>query len=115
MPARRIAADTTQFLRRRHSHASEKGAKRNDNSWKHGRSHSFLVEWDDLCRCSGFAVFGNKSAAAVVPIIELEVDGEDLRLECVTRFRAFDINRTGQDVAAGSAPVSCDFIHDRFQ
>src|SRR5262245_46430900 len=115
MPARRIAADATQFRRGRHSHASEKGPKRNDNSRKHSRGHAFLVKWDDLCGSTRFAVFGKKSAAAVVPIIEREVDREDLYLECVTRFRAFDENRASQDVTAGSAPVSCDFIHDRFQ
>src|SRR5215813_7855130 len=115
MLARRIAADATQFRRGRHSHASEKGLKGNTIPRKHSRGHCFLVKWDDLCGSIRFAVFGKKSAAAVVPIIERKVDREDLYLECVTRFRAFDVNRASQDVAAGSAPVSCEFIHDRFQ
>src|SRR5256885_17236985 len=102
MAARRIAAHTPEFRSRRHAHASKEGPKRNDDSRKELRRHRSLVERDDPGGQSLIAVFRDESAAAVVPVIDGEVDREDVYLENVAGFSAFHVNRTRQDVAAGS-------------
>ena len=48
----------------------------------------------------------HEPAAAVVAVVDREVDREDLHLERVARLRAFDVHRAGQDVPARTATVA---------
>ena len=56
------------------------------------------------------AILGKESAAAVVSVIDREVDGEDLYFERIARLRPFDINRPGQGMRATSGVVSPQFL-----
>src|SRR5262245_15324214 len=115
MFSRRIAAHATKFRRRRDSHAAEERAEGHNDSGKQLCRHSSLIELDDLGRRPAFTVFRNESTAAVVSVIDSEIDGENLHFDRVPRFGAFDINWTRQDVAAGSTLIAGNLADDCFQ
>ena len=60
-----------------------------------------LVERNDRGARRLVAVLGHEAAAAVVAVVDREIDRQDLHLERVTRLRALDVDRSGQDVTAG--------------
>ena len=64
-------------------------------------------------RTRPIAVLRDEAAAAVVAVVDRQVDRQHLHLEHVARLRAFDIDRTGQNVPARSAPIAGHFGDDR--
>src|SRR5207249_7071457 len=106
VPARGIAAYAAQLRIRRHAHTAEKRAHGNNNARPEFGSHPIFVEWNDTGRFRLVAVLRKESAASVVTIIDRQIDRENLDLERVTWFGAFNINGTGKYVPAGSPPIA---------
>ncbi len=108
--ARRVAADAAHFGCRSDAHAAEERPERNDDARQERRRHVLAIEADDRLRAALLAVLPHVAAAAVVAVGDRQIDRQHLHLERVTGLGAVDVDRTGQDVAAGAAIL--DLIDD---
>src|ERR1051326_2683176 len=115
VPARRIAADAAQLRIRRHTHTAEKRTHGDNNARPEFRGHLVFVEWNNTGRFRPVAVLRKESAASVVTIIDREIDRENLDLERVTRFGAFDVKWTGEEWPSGSPLIAGHLIDDFLQ
>ena len=61
------------------------------------------IERDDRDGAPALAVLAHEAAAAVVAVVDRQIDRQHLHLERVARLRAFDKDRTGEDVPARPA------------
>src|SRR5204862_3844303 len=89
-----------------HAHAAEERLHRDDDTRHELRSHRLLVERDQaaaLTARSAIAVGRDEAAAAVVPVIDREIDRQDLHFEHVAWLGPFDVYRPGKNVSAGPA------------
>ena len=77
--------------------------------------HVLAVEREDLRRRAALAVLRHEAAAAVVAVVDRQIDRQDLHLERVARLGAFDVHRAGEDVTAGPAAIAGHLGDDRLQ
>src|SRR5262249_2673578 len=108
--AGRRAADAARRFGRRHAHAAEKWAQRDFDTVAEARHHPLLVQRDYL-HLRVWVIFRQKASSRSeggVGVRDGELDGLNPPFEHVARFRAFDINRPGQNMSAGT------FIGDLF-
>src|SRR5215467_7457110 len=115
MPARRIAAHASELRSRRDTHAAEERLERDDDARRELRGHLLRVDRNDARRDLAVAVLRQDAAAAVVAVIDVEADRENLYLEHVARLRALDEDRSGENVPAGAAAIAGHLGHDGFE
>src|SRR4029079_12010408 len=99
----------------RNTHASKERTERHNDSREELGGHGFLIELNDLRPCAAFAVFRHETAAAVVAIVDVEIDGKDLHFQRIAGLGTFNKNRTGQDMTARTSPIAGDVRYDLLQ
>src|SRR2546423_14058726 len=104
MNPRRRAANPSRNVRRRHADAAKEWMKRNLNPDGKVRHHPFLVERNDT-HLRVRKILRQKPAPRterVVGIRNRQLDLFDSDFEYVTRLRAFDKDRPGENMPARS-------------
>ena len=99
---RRSAIEAARAFRRRVAHAAEKGMQRNLDARGKFRHHALLVERNDFYFRVRIIV-GQIAAPRperVVGIRNRQLDRQNFHFQHVADFRAFDVNRTRQNVSA---------------
>src|SRR6185503_3086966 len=91
--ARRDAADAARVGGGGDSHAAVERVEGNDDSRLELGGHLLAVELKDLGGDVLLAVLGEIAIAAVVAVVEGEIDRQDLDLEDVSRLGALDEDR----------------------
>src|SRR5579871_945146 len=100
----RSAADASGGFGRSNTHAAEEGADGNLDVLGKMRDHLLAIERNDLHTRVGKLV-GQKAGTGAKTVIgerNSQFDGLDANFERDTDLRVFDVNRTGEDVSAGS-------------
>ena len=114
VPAGRVAAHAAKVAGRRDTHAAEKRLQRNDDPRHELRRHGLSVEGDDFCRTPRYSSPARSRCSRCSRSRSAD-DRQDLHFERVARLGAFDIDGTGEDVAARSAFVAGHLGDDRLQ
>src|SRR5262249_53671356 len=112
VPAGRIAADTPGRRLGRDPHTAEERLERNDQARPELRGHRLLVQLNDLDADRAIAILGQETTAAVVAVVDREIDREHLHLEGVAGLGAFNKDRTGENMTARPAPIAGDLRDD---
>src|SRR5256885_13748140 len=76
------------------------------------RGHPVAVEWDDAHRRVRLAIFRQYPLAAVVAIVDCQVDRLNLDLEHIAWLCTLHIHRARQDVPPGAAPIAGHLTDD---
>src|SRR4029077_12815031 len=112
---RRVAAHPTGFGRGRDPHAAEEWAQRHDDAGCELGAHGAALERDDAHGHPWLAVLRQHSAAAVVAVVDREIDREDPHLEHIAGLCALDEHGTGEDVTPGAAALPGHLGDDRLE
>src|SRR5262249_53572538 len=75
-----------------HAEAAVERPQRNDDARLELGGHLLAIQRQDLDRQIALAVLGQIAVAAVVAVVEREIDRQDLDLEDVTRLGVLDVD-----------------------
>src|SRR6202158_5760132 len=101
---RRSAVEAARAFRWRVAHTAEKRMQWNLDAWGEFSDHALFVEWNNFYFRVRIIV-GQIAAArpeCIVGVRNRQFDGENSHFERIADFRAFDVNRSGEDVPAGA-------------